>query len=90
MDILPKAIYILNVLPCQNSKSILHRDRKSNSQNHLEKKKNRIAKTILNNKRTSGENHIPDLKLYYRVIVIQNCMHTKNVVHLHIGVLLCY
>jgi hypothetical protein len=33
-------------------------------------KKPRIAKTILNNKRTS----IPDLNLYYRTIVIKNCM----------------
>ena len=30
-----------------------------------------MEKSILNNKRTSGENHIPDLKLYYRVIVIK-------------------
>jgi hypothetical protein len=37
-------------------------------------KKSRIRKTVLNNERTSGAITIPDLKLYYRAIVIKICM----------------
>jgi hypothetical protein len=34
----------------------------------------KITITILNNKRTSGGITMPDLKLYFRAIVIKNCM----------------
>jgi hypothetical protein len=37
-------------------------------------KKTRIRKTLLNDKRTSGGITMPDLNLYYRAIVIKNCM----------------
>jgi hypothetical protein len=36
--------------------------------------KPRIAKTLLKDKRTSVGITMPDLKLYYRAILIKNCM----------------
>jgi hypothetical protein len=76
--ILQKTIYGFNAIPYQMSNTVLYRHRKSNSKLHMEKqnkqtnKHPRVAKTILNNKRI-GEITIPDLKLYYRAIVIINC-----------------
>ena len=74
MTILPKAIYKFNInsfkLQLNSSeieRAILIFIRNDNNN------KNRIAKTILNNKRTSGGITIPDFKLYYRAIVIK-CM----------------
>jgi hypothetical protein len=69
MAILLKAINRFNSIPINIptefliSKEIL---------NFIWKNKNpRIVKMILNNKRTSGEITIPDLKLYCRLIVIK-------------------
>jgi hypothetical protein len=62
----------------QNSSSTLHRVRKSNLQIHLKKKKTKVVKTILNNKRTSGGITISDLELYCRAIVVKQNKKTKT------------
>jgi hypothetical protein len=69
MAILPK---VIQGNSHKNSRTILLRHGKSNCQIHLERQeKPRLAKTILNHKRTSGGITIPDLKVYYRTIVIK-------------------
>jgi uncharacterized protein (DUF736 family) len=50
--------------------------------NKKKKKKPRIAKTLLKDKRTSGGITMPDLKLHYRAIVIKTawyCYSNKQV-----------
>ena len=70
MAILPKAIHRFNAISIIVSR-IPHRHGMSNSQLHMEKEKPRLAKTIFNNKRSSMEIIISDLKLYYKAIVIK-------------------
>jgi hypothetical protein len=72
MAILPKAIYRFNAIPIKIPTQFFTEIEKfSNSSGITNKQKIRITKTILNNKRSSVEITISDLKLYYRAIIIK-------------------
>jgi hypothetical protein len=51
--------------------------------NNNNNKKTRIVKTILNNKRKCGGIPMPDLKLFYRVIMIKNKTTTTTTTNMH-------
>jgi hypothetical protein len=85
MAILLKAIYRVNLIPdkiptqffTEIKKSICKFiwNEKTKQNKTKQNKKTRIAKTILNNKRTSGGITMPDLKLYYSRIVIKSAWY---------------
>jgi hypothetical protein len=75
MAILPKAIHRFNSIPIKFPTQFFNElERAIGKFICNKKKKHRIAKTFLKDKRTSGRIIMPDLKLYYRAIVIKNCV----------------